>query len=151
MDNQGKKLVIAGTGPQQQEVLHFCAKNEKFQYQGALESTDVHLFYDSIDVLIIPSYEEAGPLVGIEAMAAGKLIISTKVGAMPDRLETLGNQFWFDIEHPKSLLDNMQEIELLDRDVLLEFKKELRNRYLEYYRYDKISSLYAGVISNILS
>ena len=90
-----KKLIIAGNGPFLNNVLNLANKNKSCFYLGELNPNQLIGFFSKIDVLIIPSHEEGGPLVGVEAMAGGKLIISTKVGAMPERIEDTGNHFWF--------------------------------------------------------
>jgi glycosyltransferase involved in cell wall biosynthesis len=43
-------------------------------------------FYRGVDVFAITSDHEGGPVTGVEAMAAGRAVVSTPVGAMPERL-----------------------------------------------------------------
>src|SRR5574343_2112203 len=72
-----RKLLVAGNGYLLNEVVESTKKNYNIEYLGELSNIEIVNFFNLIDVLIIPFYEEAGPLVSIEAMAAGKIIIST--------------------------------------------------------------------------
>ncbi len=150
-NKNNKHLVIAGNGPFKSQVENYCLSNALFTYLGELKPEDIYLFFNKIDVLIIPSFEEAGPLVGIEAMAAGKLIVSTRVGAMPDRLKDGRNSFWFDIKKEQSLLDVLEKIESMDRNTLLELKEENRKHYIKKYSFNVIASQYQEQIKNLIN
>ena len=143
-------LIIAGDGPLLNEVTSHCDKNQNLNYIGKLSKEEVAIFFEKIDVLIISSYEEAGPLVGIEAMAAGKLVISTRVGATEDRLANTDNQFWFNINQPKSLERVIYKLELLSGDKRYKIKKQMREKYLSHYSNSVISSQYLNIVQKHL-
>lgn len=145
-----KKLLVAGNGPLLDQVLTSCENNLFTEYVGEISSNKIVDFFNAIDVLIIPSFEESGPLVGIEAMAAGKIIISTKVGAMNDRLDSVSNQFWFDINDKNSLVSTLSKLESLDANSTVTIRKEIRERFKEKYSKDIISEQYLDVIKNCL-
>lgn len=115
------------------------------QYTGEISTDQLSDFFNKIDGLIIPSFEEAGPLVGIEAMAAGKIILSTKVGAMMERLDQTPNQFWFDINNQDSLLKEVSIIENKSQDQILNIREQVRNRYIDYYSEKKIANNYVSL------
>lgn len=144
-----RKILIAGDGPFVDEVIDMCENNVNYNFLGALLPTEVASFFSKIDVLIIPSHEESGPLVAIEAMAAGKIILSTRVGAMMDRLSNTQNQFWFDINDKQSLLTSLEAIETLIGERLISIRKELRKKYIDNYSKNKIGSEYLHLIENI--
>lgn len=146
-----KPIIFAGDGPFKEKVVDFCKNERSSFYLGKLKSEETLTFFNRIDVLIIPSLEEAGPLVGIEAMAAGKMIVSTKVGATQERLENTANQFWFDINNPQSLVDVLYQIEILTREELLRIKTQVRERYLDKYSNVEISSQYNKAVIELLS
>lgn len=151
LNNSNNSIVFAGDGPFVNEVKHYCETNEKAIYLGKLTTSEIPLFFKKIDVLIVPSMEEAGPLVAIEAMAAGKLIISTKVGATQERLENTANQFWFDINKPETLHKAIIEIKSLPKKTLYHMKNEVRERYLLQYSNEIIFEQYSKVVSEILT
>ncbi|WP_426574263.1 glycosyltransferase [Aquihabitans sp. McL0605] len=81
-------LRIGGTGAQEQALR---AQAEALGISARVELpglvTDRAAFYAGLDVFAITSRSEGGPVTGVEAMAAGLPIVSTAVGAMPDRLD----------------------------------------------------------------
>lgn len=151
MGNLENTLIIAGDGPLLNKVNNHCDKNQNLNYIGKLSKEEVADFFEKIDVLIISSYEEAGPLVGIESMAAGKLVISTKVGATEDRLANTDNQFWFDINDPKSLVNTIHHLESLPNEELIRIKNQVRERYIANYSNAEIASQYIRVVKELLS
>lgn len=46
--------------------------------------TDMPRFFGALDVLVIPSHDEALPVVALEAMAMGKPILGTSAGGLPE-------------------------------------------------------------------
>jgi len=74
--------------------------------------------YNSVDMLVLPSYNEGLPYVLIEAMAAGLPIIATSIGGIPEIIEDGVNGF---------LIDPGDYHTLANRIILL-----LRNRKLRY-------------------
>ncbi|MFC6098039.1 glycosyltransferase family 4 protein [Flavobacterium qiangtangense] len=144
-----RQLHIAGSGPLVHEVKNLCENNVNFNFSGALLPSEIASFFSKIDVLIIPSHEESGPLVGVEAMAAGKIILSTRVGAMMDRTNNTQNQFWFDINDKQSLLTSLEAIETLIGERLISIRKELRKKYIDNYSKSKVDSEYLRLIENL--
>lgn len=137
-----RELIIGGKGPFLQMIEEKCNENPFLQYVGEISADKISDFFARIDCLIIPSFEDAGPLVGIEAMAAGKIILSTKVGAMMERLNQTTNQFWFDINNKDSLLKEISIIANKSEEEILNIRENLRDRYLNAYSEKTISNQY---------
>ncbi len=143
-------FVIAGDGPQKEALLQSIKDKSNCFYMGLLSNATLTDFFRKIDVLVIPSFEESGPLVGLEAMAAGKLIVSTKVGAMPERLTGI-KSFWFEIENVSSLQTVLDEIENNTDALLSAYAEEVRKKYLEKYSFDAVTLRYKETIQQFLS
>ncbi len=145
-----RKLVIAGEGPLLEMVLSALKQNKNITYIGALEHKSLPHFFEKIDVLIIPSKHEGGPLVGVEAMAAGKLIVSTKVGAMPERLEHSKHRFWF--SHTTNNLDIiLSTIERFEVEERLLERKRVRCNYLKNNSLNQTRLKYLELVKTILN
>lgn len=78
------KFVFAGEGPARQEWETLASElgiSEHVSFVGARE--DMPGVYASLDIVVLPSLLEALPMCLLEAMAAGKPVIATRVGAVP--------------------------------------------------------------------
>lgn len=143
-------FVIAGDGQQKEEVLDIIKGKANCRYLGLVSNENIHHFFEQIDVLVIPSLEESGPLVGLEAMAAGKLIVSTKVGAMEERLNEL-KSFWFATENVSSLQTCIETINDLTENEYQQISIQLQERYKNEYSTAAIASKYKAVVQKMLS
>jgi glycosyltransferase involved in cell wall biosynthesis len=93
------RLKIAGQGALEAELRNTCRKLGMEQYVEFLGYVpDRVAFYRDIDVFIIASQEEGGPITGVEAMAARLPIITTPVGAMPARLSNGDQALFFHVD-----------------------------------------------------
>jgi glycosyltransferase involved in cell wall biosynthesis len=83
-------------------------------------------------------------MTGVEAMAAGKIILSKRIGAMAGRLRD--EQLIIDDNHP---LENViKSLLISENEMIAEIKTRLRNRYLENYSNESISNKIAQVTLN---
>ena len=105
-------------------------------------------FYKTFDVLVIPSYEESGPLVGLEAMAAGRLIMSTEVGAMPERLQGTENKFWFAVEDAQDFDRVLKRIVSLSLLEVQKIAQANRERYIAHYTREQIQKKYREAVAH---
>ncbi len=142
-------FIVAGDGPQKNELLNLFTDKVNCNYIGLLNSSEIDLFFNQIDILIIPSFEESGPLVALEAMVAGKIIISTKVGAMAERLDN-NNVFWFNIENLSSLEEAINLINQKNNFELEHISESIRKVYLKKYSYKVIKEEYVKVIQEYI-
>jgi glycosyltransferase involved in cell wall biosynthesis len=82
--SQGTKFVMVGDGPARQEWETLAKQlgiGEHVSFAGRRD--DMAGVYASLDIVVLPSLLEALPMCLLEAMAAGKPVIATRVGAVP--------------------------------------------------------------------
>ena len=144
-------LYIGGSGTEIEFVEKNDLENENIHFLGKFDLETISVFFDSIDVLIIPSITEGGPLVAIEALAAGKVIISTAVGAMKDRLQNSQNNFWMDFNRFESLNEQINLLENMDRSEFNKIKKSNRELYFKRFSNKIIHQKYASLINEVLN
>lgn len=81
------RLLIAGDGPESaplQQLVAGLGLQSRVTLLGTLE--DCAPLYAAMDMLVLPSLSEGMPLVVLEAMAAGKPLLATAVGGVPELL-----------------------------------------------------------------
>jgi len=150
-NNMGKTteyLHIYGTGPELANLKQLAKNNKKIIFYGHISHSQSHELFYKYDCLIISSSEEAGPLTGVEAMAGGMPLISTKVGAMPERL--LDYEFWYDGSQEQLEL-KMQKIKELPISEVSLTSKNVRQRYIEEYSIEAIKNKYRNLVETTLS
>jgi glycosyltransferase involved in cell wall biosynthesis len=76
---------VAGEG-ERSKWNKFDGSEEIVKHWGYVSGDAKRAFFECIDVLIIPSRDEAEPLVIIEALASGTPVIATDVGCIPQML-----------------------------------------------------------------
>ncbi|OWP85216.1 hypothetical protein BWK59_01350 [Flavobacterium davisii] len=138
------KLLIGGCGPLKSQMLDLL--NENIEYIGEFKKNFIHDFFRKIDVLVIPSIEESGPLVAIEAIAAGKLILSTDVGAMKERLRKSQNQFWFSIDNFRSFKETLESLMTLSKLQIVSIQRSNRQLYIENHSFSKLKESYLRLL-----
>ena len=78
------KIVIVGEGPDRQAIEGMI---QRFGLQSSVilagQHSDMPGIYAALDVFVLPSLNEGLPMTILEAMAASKSVIATRVGAIP--------------------------------------------------------------------
>src|SRR5262249_6014347 len=79
------RLLLAGDGPGRAEL---AARIDALNVAGAVSllgwTDDLAALYSAIDICALASINEGTPVAAIEAMAAGKAVVATAVGGVPD-------------------------------------------------------------------
>jgi glycosyltransferase involved in cell wall biosynthesis len=80
------KLKIAGSGPQQRELLELVQHlglGQVVSLQGRLERSEIVDLYQNANVMLNPTHVDNMPNSVLEALACGLPVISTNVGGVP--------------------------------------------------------------------
>lgn len=101
-------------------------------YRGAKYGEEKNQLFESTDIFVLPSYNEAFPLVILEAMQHSKPVVSTYVGGIPDQVMNGDNGFLVKPRDAEALADS---IEILLKDKSLRKKMGVRGHqlYLEKF------------------
>jgi glycosyltransferase involved in cell wall biosynthesis len=84
---RGVHLVLVGEGPLEGEMRAASAQNGgRLILAGAHDLAGVARFLAAADALVLPSWDEGTPNVVLEALAAGRPVVASRVGGIPDAL-----------------------------------------------------------------
>ena len=82
------KLIIAGDGPMENELKKEASANglaDQIEWLGWLDKPEkMKEFYNSIDLLVMPSRRESYGVVAVEAAASGLPVVASNFGGIPE-------------------------------------------------------------------
>ena len=83
------RLVLAGSGNHSfyRDLAQSLGIPDKVIFLGFVPEETLRLLYSSCDLFVLPSRLEGFGLVALEAMAAGKPVVATKVGSIPELIK----------------------------------------------------------------
>jgi glycosyltransferase involved in cell wall biosynthesis len=89
------RLILVGDGPRRAELEALAGGlglAERVIFTGRLAAADVASYMSACDVVVFPTLlAEAGPLVVAQAMAAGRPVVASRIGAVPEMLGPNGH------------------------------------------------------------
>ncbi|MFV1871987.1 MAG: glycosyltransferase [Oleiphilus sp.] len=110
-------LTYIGAGPEAQKLSLLASEfgiKDKVTFRGALAHENVAAYVRSCSALILPSYHEGVPNVLLEAANCGVPVISTKVGGIPEVVESNITGILFeagDVDELKTAMISFSSIE----------------------------------------
>jgi len=104
-------LVVAGDGPQKDELKLFVEKNHLEEYvhwAGWVEYSQLGTYFRCADVFVFPTLEDIWGMVLLEAMACGKPILCSKWAGAKEMVTEGENGYIFDPYSPEELATLMR-------------------------------------------
>jgi glycosyltransferase involved in cell wall biosynthesis len=80
-------FVFAGDGPMRRRLEQLASElgvGERVAFLGVVSPDRLAALYTGADLLVLPTFAEASPLVAFEAMACGTPVLSTRVAGLPE-------------------------------------------------------------------
>lgn len=133
------RMMIAGrVSDEEQRRLRALAPNARIEFMGFVVPDD---FYKQVDVVIAPSiWHDPGPLVVADAKAAGRPLLGTRFGGMPEVIEH-GVTGWLTEADPQSLAKSMlavaadpHKIDEISRRLIADTNKWIFSDVLSSYK-----------------
>jgi D-inositol-3-phosphate glycosyltransferase len=128
-------IIVGGDGNQapesqflRQKAINLGIEDEVI-FAGRIEQKYLPLYYSSADVLVMASHYESFGLVGLEALACGRPVVSTPVGAMDSLIQQSQAGYVVSDTLPRSLAKGIRSI---IRNSALPQADEIRKAVLAY-------------------
>ena len=86
-------------------------------FRGWVNQEDAINYIADSNILVIPSFQETLPMVIAENMAAGKVVVSSAVGGIPEMITNRENGFLFQLDEKNALYNILKE--LYNNDLLV--------------------------------
>ncbi|MDH7594238.1 MAG: glycosyltransferase family 4 protein [Methanomicrobiales archaeon] len=105
---------------------------KKIIFTDAVLRKDLPKYYSCADVFVLPSIYEAIPMVCVEAMAAGKPVIGSKIGGIQEIIRDGENGFLFETKNYKDLAEkliNIMEDENQRKGMCIKSRKIAKNEF----------------------
>jgi len=141
MEMLEKDLLIVGTGPEEHNLRKTVSKyglENRIKFLGEQNRARVMSFIKACEFLVLPSYDEGCPIVVLEAMAAGKMTIGSRVKGIIEVIEDGKNGVLFTAGDSEELGRLMLEF-YSDKNKRLAIEKNIRDLNPESYDIRKIS------------
>src|SRR4029077_13241054 len=145
-------LLLVGDGPDREHLeryAHELGVIRRFLFVGYQE--EVGRFYDAMDVLLLPSVNEGTPVSVIEALAAGRPAVATRVGGTPDVVRDGVDGFLVEVGDTDALAARLAEL-AADPERRARMGEAGRARVLERYAVarlvDDVDRLYRELLKD---
>jgi glycosyltransferase involved in cell wall biosynthesis len=113
------KLYFAGDGKYLEKLKYITEKKSLFKEVTFLnEISEPLTFYNQVDIVVLPSRFEALPLILLEAMAVGCVVITTNVGGVFEIINNETNGLLLENNSPESISNAIFKI--IENDALRE-------------------------------
>jgi glycosyltransferase involved in cell wall biosynthesis len=148
------KLVVAGTGPQEKELIEIVKMNgleSDVLFVGFQEGEALWGLVEAAEFIVVPSncYENS-PYTVLEAMSLQKAVISSDIGGLPEMIEHGKNGLLYkykDIEKLSQIIDFMIAHPGISREMGQQAQKTIIEKHSKDYYYKTLIKIYEFVIA----
>jgi glycosyltransferase involved in cell wall biosynthesis len=144
-------LCMVGDGPDRERLerlAHELGVVRRCLFPGYQE--DVSPFYAAFDAVVLPSVNEGTPVSAIEALAAARPVVATRVGGVPDVVREGEDGFLVELGEPDELAERLERL-ARDPELRARMGKAGRARVLRRYAVerlvDDVDRLYRALLS----
>ncbi len=113
------KILIGGKGPLTPELIRLRNKlglNKLVSFTGWLNREELIVYYNAIDIFVVTSDYEAGPITLLEAGIRRKPIVSSRIDGFPILMKDGVHGLLFKPGDPNDLADRLEQL-IKDRDL----------------------------------
>jgi glycosyltransferase involved in cell wall biosynthesis len=144
-------FIIVGGGELLSKVegkVRASGVHDKVTIIGEVPSSIVPNYLNELKLLVVPSYNEAGPQTVIEAMACGTPILATPVGWVPDLIEDGKTGFILADNSPECIAKNVTRV--LKQQNLEDIVQNAHNLVMQRYTLKAASQRYRAIMQSVV-
>jgi glycosyltransferase involved in cell wall biosynthesis len=147
------KLSIAGGGPEESAIKQRVAElglSEHVRFPGPLFGEAKDALWSASDVFVFPTFHREGlPYALLEAMAAGAVPITTRVGGIPDVMQDGVHGLLIEAKDPAGLARAIGRLDD-DRDALARMAEAGRQRVLAEYTVERLAQDFKRIYATLI-
>lgn len=133
------ELNIVGKNSKFAEQLRKTYANEKWLHiKGPITREELKKAYNTIDIVCVPSWFENMPMVCIESMLLGCIVIASNVGGIPELITDGINGFIVEPHSPTQLANKIKYVAFLSQTEKIHVAKKARERIINNFSLEKI-------------
>lgn len=139
------KILIVGEGPLRRRLENLAQKldiSENVLFLGF--RSDIGNILNIADIVVLPSLREGLSIALLEAMAAGKVIITTSIGSNKEVIENGVSGILVPLKDSVILAKAILGV-LNNKELALRLGENAQNRYMKYYTEEKMLQKYMGL------
>lgn len=143
-------LVVVGDGPERKSLDLLVRKLglKKYVYFCGFRN-DIKNVFQSLDLYVLPSFNEGIPLAMLEAMSHGVPVVATRVGGIPEVIKDKVNGILVPPRNPEALAEGIMEALSSPEETakrVIEAKKTIQNEYSIEQWIKKIQNTYLEMV-----
>ena len=141
------KFIVIGGGQKRKKLEVLIKKHDLenvFFLAGAIP--EAYRYLKAFDAFVLPSLKEGFPWTILEAMAAEVPVIATKVGAIPEIIESNKNGLLVEPRNPKQIAEAIAKL-LNDENLRKKLAENGRKVVIEKFNLEKMIQQYENLFS----
>ena len=146
--NPNTRLLVVGDGslcPLMEQQKNDAGLNEVVKFAGVQPQEALQAYYDSIDILLMPSRSEGFGLTAIEGMARGCVVVAANTGGLPEVVSDGKVGLLHEPESSDSLAEKAIRL-VNDRELLMTMKQNAIGHVARFS-----FAHYSELINNLIS
>ncbi|HYT37492.1 MAG TPA: glycosyltransferase family 4 protein [Ktedonobacteraceae bacterium] len=145
-------LTIVGDGGNKTDLFNLTKNlqlEKHIQFTGWVEHKDLDTYYEKASLVVVPSIvADAFPLVILEAMSAGRPVIGTNIGGIPEIIDDKVDGYLVEPENPEQIADKVIKL-FQEANLLKELGRNARKKAEKFSiekHVENLEKIYEGVI-----
>lgn len=139
-------LYVCGDGEidKVKEIVNARLLSDKVKVMGWITGDEKQYLLNKVDAIVLPSYNEGLPMIILEGMSLGKIILSTKVGGIPEAIENNVNGYLIEPGNQDALKKILKEklIPIKDKKIGVKAKEDFNSKYSPEVIMPKLKAIY---------